>query len=108
MTDYIVVFCTVPDSQTAKRIAADMVEQRHAACVNIVAGIQSVYEWQGKVEFSDEHLLIMKTKRNCYASLEDRLLDQHPYDTPEIIAMPVEAGLADYLQWIELTTRPQD
>lgn len=105
MSNYLVVLCTVPDSETAQHLAAELVKNKHAACVNIVPNIQSVYEWEGKVECAGEQLLIIKTERSRYPALESQLHALHPYDTPEIIAIPVDAGLPDYLKWIELATK---
>lgn len=102
---YLKVLCTVPDSVTAERIAARVVSAKLAACVNIVPGIESVYEWQGKVERSHELLLIIKTQERCYSQLEAKLVELHPYDTPEIIATPITHGLADYLNWIGAVTQ---
>lgn len=102
---YLKVLCTVPDSVTAERIAARLVSAKLAACVNIVAGIESVYEWQGKIERSHELLLIIKTQTACYAQLEARLVELHPYDTPEIIATPITHGLSDYLDWVGAVTQ---
>lgn len=94
------VLCTTPDQQSASSLAAALVEQRLAACVNIVPGLQSVYEWQGKIEHSEEFLMLIKTTSQAYPALESALSKLHPYDTPEIIAFDMNAGLPDYLQWI--------
>lgn len=98
------VFCTTPDINTARRLAADLVEKKYAACVNIQAGIESVYEWQGKIEQEPEVLMIIKTSSARYPALEKWLAQAHPYDTPEIIAVPVEQGLPDYIQWVNSVT----
>lgn len=103
--DYLTILCTVPDSVSAERIAARVINAKLAACVNIVPGIESVYEWQGKIERSQEILLIFKTHATCYIQLEQKLVELHPYDTPEVIALPIAQGLAEYLSWIGKSTR---
>lgn len=101
--EHLLVLCTIPDKVTAERIAARIVNDRLAACVNIVPGIESVYEWEGKIERSCELLLIIKTTASGYANLQHKLEELHPYDVPEIIAAPINAGLPGYLSWISQT-----
>jgi periplasmic divalent cation tolerance protein len=98
--DTLVVLCTVPDRKQATRIAHLLVDEQLAACVNLVPGLVSVYRWQGAVQQDDEILLLIKTTQGVYTKLEQRLRALHPYELPEIIAVPVQAGQADYLQWI--------
>jgi len=100
----LVVLCTCPDADTAKRLATGMVEADLAACVNIQAGIRSIYRWQGKVEDEAESLMIIKTTLSHYAELETWLREHHPYDVPEILALPVVTGSEPYLAW--LTAEP--
>lgn len=100
MTDAIVVLCTFPNEQDALRIGTALVEARLAACVNLVPGIRSIYWWKGEIEQADEILLLIKTTQQRFASLRDRLSALHPYDTPEIVALPLVDGLPDYLSWI--------
>ncbi len=94
------VLTTCPTPRTAKRIARALVSERLAACVNIVPVAQSVYRWRGKVETAREWLLIMKTRVKDYAALETRLRALHPYELPEVIAVPIAGGSARYLAWI--------
>jgi periplasmic divalent cation tolerance protein len=94
------VLNTCPDAGTARRIAAALVERQLAACVNIIAGVESVYRWQGKVESDSEHLLVIKCSRDAYPALEQALAELHPYELPEIVAVPIEAGLPGFLDWI--------
>lgn len=102
----LMVFCTVPNVEIARDLAGRLVTKKLAACVNIQPGIESVYEWQGKIEQSDEVLLIVKTTSDRYQELEQQLQEWHPYDTPEILAIPVAKGLSDYIQWVaEVTAR---
>jgi periplasmic divalent cation tolerance protein len=95
-----IVLCTVPDDAVAKRIASALVEERLAACVNIVPGITSIYRWQGAVETAAELLLIIKTNAAVYPRLQDRIRALHPYELPEIIAVTPAGGLQDYFAWI--------
>lgn len=103
-TQVLVVYCTVPDENTGKSIAAAIVAEKLAACVNILPTVLSVYTWQEKIEQEQETLLMIKTTTSCYAALEAKLLALHPYDTPEIIAVPVEKGAISYLNWVSDST----
>ena len=101
MTDKLqIALCTVPDADTADSIATALVSEKLAACVNIIPGITSVYRWQDKVENADEYLLLVKTTARAWALLEARILALHPYELPEIIAVPIETGQQDYIKWI--------
>jgi periplasmic divalent cation tolerance protein len=95
-----IVLCTVPDAATAQRIASAVVGEQLAACVNIVPGITSVYRWKGAIETAAELLLIIKTTLAVYTPLQDRIRALHPYELPEIIAVPINQGLPEYLAWI--------
>jgi periplasmic divalent cation tolerance protein len=96
----VMVFCTCPDEATARRIAEALVSERLAACVNRLPGIRSTYRWEGRVQDEPEVLLLIKTGADRYPDLELRLKALHPYEVPEIIAVPVAAGSASYLAWI--------
>jgi periplasmic divalent cation tolerance protein len=74
--------------------------ERHAACVNILPGITSVYAWEGEIETAEEQLMLIKTAAGCYGPLETFIKNHHPYEVPEIIAIPIEQGSSDYLEWI--------
>ena len=104
-TSYLLVLCTCPGSITAKQIAQDVVEKNLAACVNTFSGMHSNFRWGGKVESADEFLLLMKTTADRYKALEQRIKTLHPYELPEIIAVPISTGLPEYLAWIETNTR---
>ena len=104
MTDVLTVFCTCPDPATARRLAGGLVERRMAACVNILPEIRSIYRWQGETCDDAEVLMIVKTTRGSYAGLERWLLANHPYDVPEVLALPVAAGSRDYLGWVARET----
>ncbi|HNW78002.1 MAG TPA: divalent-cation tolerance protein CutA [Candidatus Competibacteraceae bacterium] len=100
----LVMYCSCPDLATAERIATCVVGERLAACVNIVPGLISIYRWQGAVQRDSELLLILKTASTLYPRLEARLRELHPYQVPEIIALPIQAGLPAYLDWIAAST----
>lgn len=101
----LVVLTNVPDVAVAQRIARALVTQRLAACVNIVPGVQSVYQWQGAVEEAGEISLLIKTTPARYADVEAAIRALHPYELPEVIALPIAAGLPAYLAWITEETR---
>lgn len=104
-TGALVVLVTVPSREEGERIAESVVGERLAACVNVVGPIRSIYRWQGAVCREEEHLLLMKTSGERYAALETRILALHPYETPEVIALPVESGSEGYLRWVRDETR---
>lgn len=99
-TGTYMVFCTCPDRETASGLGRRLVRENLAACCNVVEGLTSVYRWQGKVEEDPEVLLIAKTTRERYPALERSLREGHPYELPEVLAVPVEAGLPGYLDWV--------
>jgi periplasmic divalent cation tolerance protein len=102
--DALLVLCTCPDEATAGGIATALLAAGLAACVNCVSGIRSMYRWEGEIRDDTEVLLVIKTRAARYAALETTLRAQHPYDLPEIIALPVVAGSRDYLNWIGQAT----
>ena len=104
--DVLLCLCTCPDPATAGRIAEALVEERLAACVNLLPGLQSVYRWQGQVQRDAEVLLLVKTTRQRYPALQARLPQLHPYELPELLAVESVAGLPAYLQWVVESTRP--
>jgi periplasmic divalent cation tolerance protein len=106
MTDKIVVLVTCGSAAEARRIARKLVEGKRAACVNILsAPVESVYRWRGKVESAREFLLVIKTRKREFAGLQRAILELHSYDVPEILALPVAAGSASYLKWIDESAR---
>lgn len=103
---YVVVFVTAPDMEVARRLARAALEARLVACANLMAGVESHYWWQGKLESSAEVLIIFKTTRRRLKALESLVLAQHPYDTPEIIALPLHQGTPKYLRWLGQEVAP--
>ena len=98
--EVLLVLSTFPDVATARRIGRELVEQRCAACANILPGVESIYWWEKKVESGSETLVLFKTSSARYAALETTLKQLHPYEVPEIIAFSVAQGLPDYLRWV--------
>ena len=103
--DIRLVITNCPDEETANRIALAVVEAQLAACVNILPRVQSIYRWQGAVESAAEVPLLIKTTAAAYPALEAAIRERHPYDVPEIIALPITAGLPAYLNWLAAETR---
>ena len=101
MSDHLLIYCTCPDQDSAQSIADTLVDKGLAACVNILPGVHSVYRWQGKRENAREYLLTIKTLHSAYEALQQAIIDLHPYELPEIIAVPITHGLAGYLAWID-------
>lgn len=100
MSEVLLIFTNLPDEASAATLAEHLVEHRLAACVNQLAPCHSVYRWQGQVETATEVPLLIKTTRAQYAALEAAVIKMHPYAVPELIAVPVEAGLPAYLNWV--------
>ncbi len=106
MTDVLVVFVTAPSPDRAAELARAVVEERLAACGNVVPGVRSIYRWEGEVVDEPEALLVLKTTRDRLDALRERVLALHPYEVPEVLALPVEAGAERYLAWVHSETRP--
>lgn len=102
---HYLVLTTCPDAATAQLIAHTVVEQGHAACVNIVQGVQSIYMWKDARESAQEQLLLIKTTELAYPALQETIRALHPYELPEIIAVPLAAGLSGYLDWISASVQ---
>jgi len=101
MLEKVIVLCSCADLDAARGIANALVEARLAACVSIVPSIESVYRWREKIERANETLLLIKTTSACFAALQEKILALHNDDTPEIIALPIVAGLEKYLHWLD-------
>jgi len=102
---YAMLVVTCPDVRTAESIARRLVEERLAACGNVMAPVTSIYRWKGKVQRDSEAILLLKTRRSLVRDCTRRVRSLHPYELPEIIAIPVVAGLPDYLAWLGRETR---
>jgi periplasmic divalent cation tolerance protein len=101
---FLLVFCTCPNRSVAVVIATALLEERLAACVNHVPGVQSMYRWEGRVEHDDEVLLLIKTTPELYPKVEGTIGKLHPYELPEIIGVPIAAGSEAYLSWLRSET----
>lgn len=101
---YCVALCTCPPDK-AEQLARELVRRRACACVNVIPGLTSVYEWKGAVEQDSESLLVIKTRADRFTDLETTLAELHPYEVFELIALPVERGNAAYLGWIDSLLR---
>src|SRR5712692_11085389 len=101
----LLVLTNLPERAAAERLADLLVEKKLAACVNILAPCRSVYRWQGAVRHDEEHPMLIKTTAERYPALEQALRSGHPYELPEIIAVPIERGLPAYLQWVAAETK---
>jgi periplasmic divalent cation tolerance protein len=108
VTECCQVTTTLPDEAAAKRIARLVVEERLAACAQVLGPVSSTYHWQGAVEQATEWFCHMKTTLARLPALRDRVGELHPYDVPEIIAVPILGGNAEYLRWIEQTVGPKE
>jgi len=96
----LLALSTFPDRETAQRIAMELVTEKLAACANILPQVESTYRWQGKIEHGNETLVFFKLSENRQSAFEEKLRSLHPYDVPEIIFLPISAGLPDYLRWV--------
>jgi len=101
---FIVALTTVPDEETGQAIALDLVGKRLAACVNVIRAGRSFYWWEGKITEENECILLIKTRAELFEDLEKGLKALHPYRLPELIALPIERGTAEYLAWLEKET----
>lgn len=104
MSDILLVITNLPDASSAQRLARQVIESRAAACVNQLAPCTSTYRWQGKIETACEIPLLIKTTRAAYPHLEAMICATHPYNVPEIVAVPLSAGLPAYLSWVNQET----
>ena len=103
-TDFLIVLTTFPLDRDADQLARTLVGERLAACVNILPAMRSIYTWKGTVEEADERQILIKTTKERFRELESRLRELHPYETPELLAIPVLQGSHDYLAWVRDST----
>uniref|UniRef100_A0A2P2IL39 Protein CutA, chloroplastic n=1 Tax=Rhizophora mucronata TaxID=61149 RepID=A0A2P2IL39_RHIMU len=101
----IVVYVTVPNREAGNKLAHSIVKEKLAACVNIVPGIQSVYQWQGEIQTDSEELLIIKTRQSLLEALKEHVKANHEYEVPEVISLPITGGSIPYLEWLKNSTR---
>ncbi len=106
MTDAIVVLCTCPNEASARELAHTLLNEKLAACVNLIPQVTSLYIWQGKQEESQEIQLVIKSRRTLFGILQQRIQAIHPYEVPEILALPVMTGNTAYLEWLQEQTTP--
>ena len=104
----LLVLTNVPDQSSAEKLARALIESRAAACVNVFAACRSLYRWQGAVEVADEIPLLIKTTAANYPQVEEIVRTQHPYDVPELIAIPITHGLPAYLDWLVTETEKHE
>lgn len=105
MPEALLVMTTMPDENSANALAEHLIEGGLAACVNIGSPATSVYRWEGQVKQDTERLLTIKTTVDHYAALENAIVERHPYELPEVIAVPITHGLSPYLAWVEQCTK---
>ena len=104
-TKSILVLSAFPETESVKSVAETLVNEKLAACVNVIPGVQSIFRWQDKIDNANENILIIKTKDSLYDELEVRIKELHPYELPEIISVPIDKGLNKYLDWISESTK---
>ena len=105
MLEFILVLTTVPNKATAEEISRLVVREGLAACATITGVCTSLYWWKNEISQDEEFLLIIKTKASLYAELEEKIKEIHPYEVPEILALPLIQGLPEYLNWIDKETK---
>jgi periplasmic divalent cation tolerance protein len=101
VSERLLVLSTVAGAEDAERIARALVERRLAACVSVVPGLVSLYRWRGAIERDAEHLLVIKTRRDRFDPLREAIVGLHPYEVPEVVALPIDAGHEPYLAWLD-------
>jgi periplasmic divalent cation tolerance protein len=100
VTETLVVLVTAPSAEEAARLARALVEEKLAACGNVIPGVRSIYRWEGKICDEQEALLVLKAPRKTFPALRDRVVALHPYEVPEVIALAIEDGYERYVDWI--------
>ena len=103
---YQLVLCTCPDRAVAEALAEALIASRLAACVNVIDGVTSIYEWDGKINKDGEVLLLIKSRADRFDTLRSAIVKRHPYELPEVIAVAVETGLTSYFRWIDACLTP--
>jgi len=108
MPSYIAVFMTVSDEKEATKIVRNLLKERLIACANIVGPISSLFWWKGKIDKTSEFLVIMKSRKNLFKKLSERVKELHSYEVPEVIALPLIEGLPSYLNWLGTSLYGED
>ena len=106
-TSHQIIFCTYPNHDSAKTIATHLIREKLAACVNILPSVTSVYEWQGQIETAQVQLLLIKSRNDFYSKIETEIIRLHPYELPEVIAVPITQAFPQYIQWINSCLLPE-
>ena len=101
MSDFVLVICTINDYDKAREISKKLLEDKLIACSNIIPNVTSIYRWQGKICEDSEYLLLMKTKYAVFDILKSKIIELHPYEVPEVLALDIREGIENYLNWIE-------
>jgi periplasmic divalent cation tolerance protein len=107
VSERVLVLTTVATDEDADRLAGALVERRLCACVNVLPRVRSIYRWKGAVEREEERLLLLKTRSDRLPALREAMLALHPYEVPELIAVPIEAGSPAYLDWLDASVREE-
>jgi periplasmic divalent cation tolerance protein len=105
---YIIAITTTPSKNEAEKIAKTLLEERLIACANIIGPVQSLFWWQSKIDEAQEHLILMKTRKDLFSKLSEKVKALHSYQVPEIIAMPIVEGFKPYLEWLESSLKMDD
>ncbi len=106
MSEHCLVLSTVASAEDGERLARALLERRLAACVNVLPGVTSLYRWEGRVERSEERLLVIKTRTDRFEELRATLVDLHPYEVPEVVAFEITAAHGPYLSWLDESVAP--
>lgn len=104
MTNYIIILCNTNSKDSAETIATYLIKESLAACVNIIPKITSIYKWQNKIENDEEYLMLIKTKKELFDKVKEKIQILHPYEVPEIISIDISNGNSEYLNWINNNT----
>ena len=104
MDDYVIILCTTPGKEPAKKIAESLVNKKLAACVSMIEGVTSVYEWEGKICEDTECQMIIKSRNGVFQKIKEEITSMHPFEVPEIVSLNVNDGLDSYLKWISENT----
>lgn len=105
--DYIIILCTINDFNQAKEISKKIIQEKLAACVNVIPHISSIYFWNDEIVEDDEYLMLIKTRKNLFEKLKLKITQLHTYDVPEIISLNIDDGSKLYLDWISASTKPE-